>query len=296
MNLLLLATLGGYMVHALFAHWRQGPASDEGDSHLHRGMPFPVMPVMLFLVCQVLGTPTLRDFLHSPYVLAAGAVVFLGLLARQVRQKSRDAVDVEGAGGVSYVAGGMLQTLLLLLSCYVAYDAGALGRSLFTPEWVILGVLAGHAVFGVSLCFSHRSLKSLQRIARYMVDVRPLARFAGAAPPQLFACVDVSLMEEIIYRVAVQGALVALLGSPAAAIVIVAIVFSVVHRHFFYNHVVDSVEFLAFSLLLGVLYYMTGSLMLVVMIHTVRNFEIVYFDSAESPLDVDDEPTARVKA
>ena len=103
-------------------------------------------------------------------------------------------------------------------------------------------------------------------------------------------------MEEIIYRVAVQGALITLLGRPVAAIVIVAIVFSVVHRHFFYNHVVDSVEFLAFSLLLGGLYYWTGSLMLVVMIHTVRNFEIVYFDQAERPLDADRVPATCLKA
>jgi len=47
--------------------------------------------------------------------------------------------------------------------------------------------------------------------------------------------------------------------------------------------VVDSVELLAFSLLLGFLYHATGSFMLVVMIHTVRNIEIVYFDHATRP-------------
>jgi membrane protease YdiL (CAAX protease family) len=93
----------------------------------------------------------------------------------------------------------------------------------------------------------------------------------------------VSLIEELIYRVAAQGVLLAMTGSPWIAIGVTALLFSMVHRHFFYNHVVDSLEFLAFSLLLGVLYHVTGSFMLVVMIHMVRNIEIVYFDHATRP-------------
>ncbi len=284
MNLLILATLAAYMVHALFIHWRQGPEEEGEDTHLHRGMPFPVMPVMLFLFCQVMGTPAITERLFRLESLVIGGGLFLLLLFRQLRRKS----DAEGAMSLSartsYLVGGLLQTALLGVACYMAYQEDALGRSLFSPGWVILGAIVGHGVFGVSLCFSHRSLDSLMGIVRYVIGVRPLFRFVAKAPQQLFACIDVSLMEEIIYRVAVQGALIALLGSPAAAIIVAALVFSIVHRHFFYNHVVDSIEFLAFSLLLGAVYYVTDSLVLVVMIHTVRNFEIVYFDHAERPL------------
>jgi membrane protease YdiL (CAAX protease family) len=295
-NVLLLATLGSYMAYATFVHWREGPEADETDSHLHRGMPLPVMPVLLFFVCQVLGTPSLVAWLLAPRTLLIGACFFLWLLLRQVQKKAQDGEEMGLAARFFYVLGGMLQTALLGLSCYVAYENGVLGRSLFTPGWVILGAVAGHGVFGVSLCFSHRSLDSLKSIVCYLADIRPLARFAAKAPQQLFACVDVSLMEELIYRVAVQGAIIALLGNPVLAIGIVAVVFSVVHRHFFYNHVVDSIEFLVFSVLLGALYYWTGSLMLVVMIHTVRNFEIVYFDHAESPLPTGGVTESCVKA
>lgn len=296
MNWLLLGVLAAYMAHATWTHWRQGPEADESDTHLHRGMPFPVMPVMLFFVCQTLGTPAVADRVLSWEALCIGGTLFLLLLLRQVRERARQEDGLGGVTRVAYVLGGLLQTALLGVSCYMAYDAGALGRSLFTPEWVILGLVAGHLVFGVSLCFSHRSLESLKSIARYLVVLRPLARFAGQSPRQLFACIDVSLMEEIIYRVAVQGALVAMTGSPAAAIVIVALIFSVVHRHFFYNHVVDSLEFLAFSLLLGVLYHETGSLVLVVLVHTVRNFEIVYFDQADRPLANEPAPAMGARA
>jgi len=292
-NILLLTALGGYMVHAIATHWHQGPEPEEGESHLHRGMPFPVMPAMLFLACQILGTPALADRLLAPQALIAAAAVLVWLMFRQARKLSAE--EAGDRSQFAYLAGGLLQTALLVLSCILAYDAGALGRSLFNPGWVILGLLAGHLVFGVSLCFSHRSLDSFKRILHYLADVRPLARFAGRAPRQVFACVDVSLMEEIIYRVAVQGALIALLGSPALAIALVAVIFSVVHRHFFYNHVVDSLEFLAFSLLLGAAYFWTESLILVVMIHTVRNFEIVYFDRAEHTLTDGKVAAARAK-
>lgn len=284
MNVLVLATLGGYIVHATFVHWREGPGSDETDSQLHRGMPFPVMPVVLFLVCQLLGAPKVASWVLAPETLAAGTLLFLWLLVRQVRAKASEG-EVSGlADAALYIAGGLFQTALLGLSCYIAYENGVLGRGLFHPGWVILGVIVGHGVFGVSLCFSHRSLDSLKSIGRYLARVRPLARFAAKSPGQIFACLDVSLMEELIYRVVAQSALISLSANPPLAIIVVAVAFSVVHRHFFYNHIVDSVEFLAFSVLLGVLYYATGSLMLVVMIHTVRNFEIVYFDQAEEPL------------
>ena len=136
---------------------------------------------------------------------------------------------------------------------------------------------------GISLIFSHRSLDTLRDIAAYVADPRPLGRFVGQSPRQLFACLDVSLIEELIYRVAAQGVLLEITGSPWIAVGVTALLFSMVHRHFFYNHVVDSAEFFAFSLLLGALYYTTGSFMLVVMIHTIRNIEIVYFDHATRP-------------
>jgi membrane protease YdiL (CAAX protease family) len=182
-----------------------------------------------------------------------------------------------------YISGGILQTGLLGLACYIAFQYGVIGRSLFDPKWVILGLVAGHAIFGISLIFSHRSLDTLRDIADYVADPRPLGRYLAQSPRQLFACLDVSLIEELIYRVAAQGVLLALTGSPWIAIGVTALLFSMVHRHFFYNHVVDSVEFFSFSLLLGVLYYATGSFMLVVLIHTMRNIEIVYFDHATRP-------------
>ena len=72
--------------------------------------------------------------------------------------------------------------------------------------------------------------------------------------------------------------LLPLTGSPWAAVIITAVLFSVVHDHFFRNSPAGSMEFLGFALLLGVLYHVTASLTLVVLIHVIRNLESVYLE------------------
>jgi len=280
-NLAFVSLLAAYLVHSVALHRQEGPALPEQDTQIHRGMPAPLMPLALFFLWQALSTPAFVSLMKMPALwAAAGGLLLVGLL-RQLQTKR------DQAGGFAarcfYISGGILQTGLLALACYIAFFDGVLGRSLFDPQWVILGLVAGHAIFGISLIFSHRSLDTLRDIAAYLADLRPLGRFVGQSPHQLFACLDVSLIEELIYRVAAQSVLLEMTGNPWIAVGVTALVFSMVHRHFFYNHVVDSLEFFAFSLLLGALYYATGSFMLVVMIHMIRNIEIVYFDHATRP-------------
>jgi membrane protease YdiL (CAAX protease family) len=280
-NLVFVLLLAVYVMHSLAMHRQEGPETAPQDTQIHRGMSAPLMPITLFLACQIFSTPFIMSLLQRPAVWVVFGALILFALFSQLKKNTAG-----GAGRLEayyYISGGLLQTGLLGLGCYIGFVDGVLGRSLFDPEWVILGLVAGHIVFGISLIFSHRSLDTLGDIAAYALDPRPFGRFVGHSPHQVFACLDVSLIEELIYRVAAQGVLLAMTGSPWIAIGVTALLFSMVNRHFFYNHVVDSLEFLAFSLLLGVLYHVTGSFMLVVMIHMVRNIEIVYFDHATRP-------------
>ena len=282
MNLAFALLLAAYVLHSIAMHRQEGPETEPQDTQIHRGLPAPLMPLALFFAWQAFSTPWVMALLAMPALWTLGGALVLLALVSQLKKKKAKVSD----GLVArcfYISGGLLQTVLLGLALYLGFLDGVLSRSLFDPKWVILGLVAGHLIFGVSLIFSHRSLDTLRDIGGYVLDPRPLGRFLGESPRQMFACLDVSLIEELIYRVAAQSVLIALTGSPWIAIGVTALVFSVVHRHFFYNHVVDSVEFLAFSLLLGVLYQTTGSFMLVVMIHTVRNIEIVYFDHATRP-------------
>ena len=281
MNLVFVTLLAAYLVHSVALHRQEGPDTAAQDTQIHRGMPAPLMPLALFFVWQALSTPGVRRLLEMPLLWVIACALLLFVLLGQLKKKREEFGGLLARG--FYLSGGMLQTGLLGFACYIAYEEGVIGRGLFDPKWVILGLVAGHAIFGISLIFSHRSLDTLRDIAAYVADPRSLGHFFGQSPRQFFACLDVSLIEELIYRVAAQGVLLAMTGSPCIAIGVTALLFSMVHRHFFYNHVVDSVEFFAFSLLLGALYYATGSFMLVVMIHTMRNIEIVYFDHATRP-------------
>lgn len=294
MNGVFLGVLAVYLLHAIAMHRHAGPETG-GETTLHRGVPAPLMPVALFFVYQALSTPVVADVLRSPAVLGGAGVLMLLVMLNQLRRVHLAESGDTALFRLFYVTGGALQTVLLVMAVYMAYEAGVLGRDLFHPQWIILGLVAGHLVFGVSLVFSHRSIGSLREIVAYTADPRPAVRFAGQSPRQFFVCLDISLLEELVYRVAAQGVLLAMTGNPAVAILGTAVVFSVVHRHFFYNHVVDSIEFLAFSILLGALYYGTGSLVLVVLVHTVRNIEIVYFDQLEGGAEAGAERPAEAR-
>jgi len=89
---------------------------------------------------------------------------------------------------------------------------------------------------------------------------------------------SVAVVEEIIYRAAAQPLLMDLPGGAWTAILATALLFSLVHDHVYHNTPAGSAEFLAFALLLGLLYHVTGSLTLVIMIHVMRNLESVYLE------------------
>jgi len=272
-----LGVLFAYLLHAVAMHRHTGPA-EEAETQLHRGLPAPLMPMALFFACQGLGSPAISAIMLSPVTLGLGGALLLLVMLSQLRRKRQEAPAEGNVERLFYFSGGILQSVLLLMACYYAYQHGALGRGLLDMRWGILGLVAGHLVFGVSLVFSHRSLDSFRDIALYVLDPRSVCGFAARSPRQCFACLDVSLIEELVYRVTAQGMLLSMTGRPGVAIVAAAVTFSLVHRHFFYNHIVDSLEFFVFSVFLGAVFYWTGSLLLVMLIHAVRNLEIIYFD------------------
>ena len=78
----------------------------------------------------------------------------------------------------------------------------------------------------------------------------------------------------------------------AAGIVLIAAAFVVVHKHFFENTWYVSVEFCAFALLIGVLYYWTESFILVIVIHALRDIEIAYLEYLVKVEELGDEAQA----
>lgn len=172
-------------------------------------------------------------------------------------------------------AGLIVQTPLFLLAALVAYRYGALSRALLSPVYIVIGLAAGHAVFAASLLAIHRCVEDTRAV---FWDLPALWDFAMQSPLVLSRYLSIAMAEEVIYRVAAQGVLLELTGNAPAAILLAAVLFSIVHAHFFRNTFAQSLEFVVFAVLLGVLYHFTGSLIFVVAIHAVRNIEIAYLE------------------
>lgn len=168
-----------------------------------------------------------------------------------------------------------LQTVLFLTACMLGSRLGVFSRALVNPLNIGAGLLAAHVIFGISLTITH---KSVGDVAGHILDVAPLWDYVVEHPRVLMQFITVSVAEEVIYRVGAQPLLIELVGNPLVGILAAAVAFSMVHDHFFKNSVGQSMEFFAFSLLLGALFYWTGSLILIIVIHAVRNIEIAYIE------------------
>ncbi len=169
----------------------------------------------------------------------------------------------------------VIQFPLFGVAAAIAYMEGALGRELLNPLYISAGLVLGHVVFVLSLLTIHQSVSDAREV---LLGFGAIWEFMVESPLILSRYVGVAVTEEVIYRVAAQGALIALLGNSWAGIAVTAVVFSVVHAHFFRNSLTQSVEFVMFALLLGVLYWLTGSLIFVIAIHAIRNIEIAYLE------------------
>ena len=168
-----------------------------------------------------------------------------------------------------------MQSALLLIACVLGFQHEAFSRDLVSPLHVGAGLLAGHLVFGASLLATQRSVRET---FDHLIDLDALWSFVVENPAVLMQFAGVAVAEEIIYRVGAQPMLLEWTGSPALSILAVALGFSLVHEHFLRNSFGQSAEFLAFAILLGLLYYWTGSLILVIVIHAVRNIEIALLE------------------
>ena len=167
------------------------------------------------------------------------------------------------------------QSVLFALACYFGYRQGVFSRHLISPLHIGAGIAAGHLIFGISLVVTHRSVSDTWE---HFVDFGGLWRFAIDSPTVLLQFISVGIAEELIYRVGAQPLLMELTGSAVWGILMVAVGFACVHEHFFKNERLQSGEFLAFAILLGVVYYWTASLILVIVIHAVRNIEIAFIE------------------
>lgn len=171
--------------------------------------------------------------------------------------------------------GVVTQLPLLGLAIWYGIQLQVFSRDLVSPFYIAGGLAAGHVIFVLSLLITHRSVSDA---LEHSFDLNGLWNFGRDMPFVLSRFLSVAFTEELIYRVVAQTLLIEMTGNAFISILVVSVVFSIVHNHFFKNSLVISLEFLGFALLLGGLYHWTGSLVLVAVIHAVRDIEIAYIE------------------
>ncbi len=200
--------------------------------------------------------------MKTAFFLLLGGYVLWTMFSAGLLRRGRD-------GRLDPVA-ALFQTPLAVLACVYAAREGLLSRALvFPPAW-LLGLALGHALFALSVILTHGVVRDAWA---HFLDLGGIARFTAGHPAVLARFVGISLTEEIIYRGAAQSLLAGLPGGPWTAVPAVAVLFALVHDHFYRNSRRESAEFLLFALTLGLLYHVTGSLAVVIVVHTVRNME-----------------------
>lgn len=181
-----------------------------------------------------------------------------------------------------------LQAPLFLMAIWMTARAGMFNRDLFFLPVIFVAAIAGHVLFTASLLLTDGQLRE---DLRHLVTIRPIVRFLIDDPNTLFRVFGVSFAEEVIYRVAAQPMFIAWTNVPIG-IALAAIAFCVVHGHFFRNPLPQSAEFAIFAVVVGTVYWATGDLIAVAMMHAVRNWEIAYLEHALSQQEEAPQPPA----
>lgn len=193
----------------------------------------------------------------------------------------------------------LIQLPIFYIGVYLAFQAGVFSRQLVSPLWIGFGLVVGHAVFAVSLLTTALGAinddstddtdpesdeepagvwDALKEAYQVATDFGGLWEFMTNNPYVLSRFLGVAFAEELIWRAGAQTILLEYVGWPVVAIGLTSFVFVIVHRHVFQNSWVVNLEFAAFAILLGVLYYATGSFILVIVVHALRDIEIAYLE------------------
>jgi len=179
----------------------------------------------------------------------------------------------------------VIQSFLLAGSVFYLVIQQVLPRGLFSVQGWIFGLLLGHILYtlGFFITVGFHPIIKIQ-----LLSLLKLIHFSFLSPVILGRTFTVALSEEIIYRAVIQSVLIETLRNVPLAILIVAVAFTLVHEHIFQNHRRQNIEFLLFSVIIGIFYYITNDLGFVTIIHFIRNMESIYLEFQEKNIEIKD--------
>lgn len=138
------------------------------------------------------------------------------------------------------------------------------------PLLIIAAVSCGQLLYMFAVLATKLSLREAVSAAIPSANVVTSCR---RRPMLLVQCFFVATYEEFLWRATAQPFLGQLLGNPVVVILIIAVLFTLLHQRMF-THNIERAEFLAFSAILGSIYYLTSSLLFVVIVHAIRDINI----------------------
>lgn len=135
------------------------------------------------------------------------------------------------------------------------------------PKEIIWGILAGQILFIFSVLVTTLSFKIT---FNYLKKVVFLASYYLKSWRSAAFYLTAAFFEEVVWRVSVQS----LLGYSYPAILITSLLFTA--DHWKKTKFIELFELFLFSCILGVCFYKTHSLILIVIIHAIRNVNSEY--------------------
>jgi len=144
------------------------------------------------------------------------------------------------------------------------------GTPPFRPLLIPVALLCGQLLYMVAVLATRLSVKEAVSAALPSANIATTCR----KRPLLLAqyCFMVTY-EEFLWRATAQRFFADVLTSASVAILITACLFTLLHQKMF-DHNVEKIEFLVFSVVLGLIYYYTASLLFVVLVHAVRDVNV----------------------
>ena len=144
------------------------------------------------------------------------------------------------------------------------------GTPPFRPLLIPVALLCGQLLYMAAVLATKLSIKEALSAALPSASIAVTCR----KRPLLLAqyCFMVTY-EEFLWRATAQRFFGDILTSAPGAILITACLFTLLHQKML-HHNVEKMEFLIFSVVLGLIYYYTASLLFVVLVHAVRDVNV----------------------
>ena len=140
------------------------------------------------------------------------------------------------------------------------------------PFFLILSPILGTFLFYISLLINRLSFREA---TKYTFPFAHILRFYATHLNRLGHYILVSLREELLWRATVQYAM----GNSPLAVVITALLFTVIHIRSNKVNLLELSDFMIFSLFLGFVFWRYENLVFVILIHTIRNMNLIFYYS-----------------